>query len=62
MSTNRNFKRGASRQEDFLRFLVMNHIIDPADLPTPDDTDTDDFDPIPIEGKPISEEIIEERR
>jgi hypothetical protein len=46
---------------DWLRNLVEEGVIDPPP-PLPDAVDTDAFEPIRVEGRPISEEIIEDRR
>ena len=46
---------------DWLQTLVEDGVINPLPL-LPDDVDTDAFEPIRVEGRPISEEIIEDRR
>jgi hypothetical protein len=46
---------------DWLQTLVEEGVIAPLP-PLPDDVDTDTFEPIRVQGRPISEEIIEDRR
>ena len=42
--------------------LLTAGLIDAIPPAVLEDMDSDDFDPVPIEGRPISEEIIEDRR
>lgn len=46
--------------QDFLQLLLREGLIE--ELPDLDTLDTDHLPPIRVEGKPISEEIIEDRR
>jgi predicted RNase H-like HicB family nuclease len=51
-----------SRESDFMQVLLAEGLIDAAALSGTSDAHDDDFEPIPVEGKPISEEIVEGRR
>ena len=49
-------------EDEFLRMLLQKGII--TNIPNPaDDADEDDeFEPVEVQGKPLSETVIEERR
>lgn len=49
-------------EADLLQVLLQEGLIDKLSLSSASDTNDDDFEPVPIEGKPISQEIIEERQ
>lgn len=53
-------KSRRSRLPDLMEVLLREGLIDR--IPALDQLDTDRLEPIPIQGKPISEEIIEDRR
>lgn len=49
------------REDEFEQYLLAKGII--GNIPTRDETDADDdFEPIRIQGEPLSEMIIRERR
>lgn len=47
-------------EDDFEQLLLAKGII--TEIPVGFDDDEDDFEPIEVKGKPLSETIIEERR
>ncbi len=51
-----------AREDEFERYLLAKGVI--SQIPTRDETDEefDTFEPIAIEGEPLSETIIRERR
>lgn len=52
-------KRRRYKEPDLLQFMLEAGLID--EIPPPRSL-TDNFEPVPFEGRPISEEIIEDRR
>ena len=51
-----------SQEDEFERYLLAKGVI--SNIPTRDETDDefDQFEPIEVEGEPLSETIIRERR
>ncbi len=47
-------------EEDFLQYLLAKGVI--SEIPEGITDEEDDFEPIEIEGEPLSETIIRERR
>ncbi len=47
-------------EEDFLQYLLAKGVI--SEIPEGITDEEDDFDPVEIEGEPLSETIIRERR
>lgn len=47
-------------EEDFLKYLLAKGLI--TDIPKGMTDEEDDFEPIEVEGEPLSETIIRERR
>jgi hypothetical protein len=49
-------------EDEFERYLVAKGIIAPVPSPADEDADDDDWEPVMVTGKPLSEMVIEERR
>lgn len=51
-----------AREDEFERYLLVNGVV--SHIPARDETDDefDKFEPIEVEGEPLSETIIRERR
>jgi hypothetical protein len=59
---NRSTEQTDDREDEFERYLLAKGVI--SQIPTGDETDEefDAFEPIAVEGEPLSETIIRERR
>ena len=62
MNLEKPFHRRDAAQEAFLQRLLERGVVERIPPPLTPDTVREEHDPIPIEGKPISQEIIEGRR
>jgi len=49
-------------EDEFARYLAAKGVISLPEESAEDDDDDDDWEPIEVEGKPLSEMIIEDRR